>query len=293
MPVIQDSIKTPRIRRSIALTLWWTWLLSSLLLIGVSGALIFQPRLAQQLWPWPLAPFNTGFFGIVYLSAAIPLISYVIRPESHRLKLILPIFTCFTTYFFLFSLIHQDSFLSRRATDIWFFLYGADSFIGLLCLWRCRAALWPSASLELKWSALYRIQAMILGGYSLANLVLPQILGQFWSWPLDVFHSHLYAGVFLSGAVAMIFLSRSSCRWSRIFFASAQSLLGLGVALSTWLLDAQMQKLDWSSLHPGLWQVIFLVFGAVGLVMIYLDLKTPFLEHQPEEKSSRQIHSEL
>lgn len=281
MPPLNIQKKTLPIRHSSSKILWVTWLISSILLILVSGSLIGASHLAQDRWPWPLAPFNAKFFGIVYCSAAIPLISYLLKPNRVLLKIILPIFTCFTTYFFVLSLAHYGSFLERRSSDIWFFLYGADSFVGLLCLWQSRFWVWhKEKKAEATFSRIYLLQAGILAAYGVCNLFFAKVFGQFWSWPLDIFHTHLYSGVFFSASLAMILLQRSSNVGSRIVFALVQIVLGGGTALATWVVDLQVQKLDWSAFAPWLWQIIFLGFGGVGLVILLHEVVALRLEQK-------------
>ena len=177
--------------------LWGTWMTSAVLLIVVGGALLFKPALAIQYWPWRLTPFNQRFLGAIYLSAAIPLLGYVIRPRLSVLRLLLPIFAFFTTYVFWMSLGYLGSFLVRTSSQIWLLLYGVVSVIGCCYCWKfrryCRI---PSGSIT-PLTYIYRGQACFLLVYGLGLLITPHVFAEkFWLWPLDQFHSHLYAGVF-------------------------------------------------------------------------------------------------
>ncbi len=274
MPLVSSKKSARPIRYATPKPLVFTWVISSILLILVSTTLLAAPLTAKSLWPWPLAPFNTAFFGIVYFSAAIPLISYILKPQTTFLKVLLPTFACFTTYFFIVSLAHYGSFLDRRSTDVWFFLYGSDSFVGLLYLWKTHSFLWTPEKREARFSLLYLLQAFILGLYGFCNLLFPRILGPMWSWPLDIVHTHLYSGVFFSGAVAMILLRNYPNVLSRIVFSLVQVCLGFGIALTTWGVDQNMQKLDWTTLHPWLWQFIFMLSGVVPLIILIKELNS-------------------
>lgn len=245
--------------------LWITWLISTVLLLGVGGTLFFAPQLAKSYWPWELAPFNTRLFGAVYLSAAIPLISYIRWPKMDSLRLVLPIFACFTTYFFLVSIGHRDAFLARQSSSIWFFLYGADSFIGLFYCWRLRQHLFNSNKLT-RFAKLYQLQTLMLSLYGLGLLVLASLFGQqLWPWPLDLFHARLYSGVFFSGALGMGLLSASSTQLGRLSLGVTQAFLGFFTALGNWLVDQQVHKLDWTTASPWVWQLLFIAFGGLGV----------------------------
>lgn len=252
--------------------LWITWLISTILLLGVGGTLFFTPAIGHSYWPWSLAPFNTRLLGAVYLSAAIPLISYLIRPRKDSLYLVLPIFTCFTTYFLLVSIGHSDSFLARKSSSIWFFLYGADSFIGLFYCWRSRQRLFRAGGPS-RFATLYQLQALILGLYGLGLLLAAPLVGkQFWPWPLDAFHSHLYSGVFFAGALGMGLLRSCASRYGRCALGMTQAFLGFAIVLGNWLVDKQVSKLDWTSLAPWLWQFAFLIFGGLGAWVMIQEL---------------------
>ncbi len=245
--------------------LWVTWLISMILLLVVGGTLCVAPSFAQQYWPWPLAPFNTRLLGAVYLSAAIPLVGYISRPTVEKLRIVLPVFACFTTYFLLASMGHSSNFLTRKSSPIWFLLYGADSGIGLFYCWRLRRLLLKRDSAPQPFRALYQIQSLILVLYGLGLLLVAPLFGkQLWLWPIDLFHSHLYSGVFFTGALGMWLLSTCSTRRGRIWLGITQTFLGFSVVLGNWLVDLQVQTLDWLSLAPWLWQYLFFLFGCLG-----------------------------
>ena len=254
-----------------------TWWVSVVLLLGVGGALLMLPELAGKFWPWSLAPFNTRLLGSVYLSAAIPLIAYVLRPQWAQLRITLPIFAWFTTFFLLVSMGHSDGFLARKSSHIWFWLYGADAFIGLFYCWRLRRSLWLQGGQSNDFSRLYQVQALILGGYGLGLLLLASWLGPLWLWPLNAFHAHLYSGVFLAGAIAMMRLQSGSTVSERVVFGGTQAFLGVTAALGIWLVDQQVKMLDWSTFWPWIWQLIFLGFGGIGGMILSRELLFPGL----------------
>lgn len=276
--MVQTPANHRTLRFALPKAIWVTWLISFVLLLWVGGTLFCFPAIAQAYWPWPLTPFNTRFLGAVYLSAAIPLLGYLLRPRLELLRIILPLFACFTTYFFWVSIVHQASFLERKSSAIWFFLYGADSVVGLFYCWKLRHHLKiPLGSVSIR--NLFGVQALLLGVYGAGLLSMTQMIGNGWPWPLDIFHSHLYSGVFLTAMVAMIlwggrfwsdYPDRSSPRDYPIskavnmIFGTTQLFFGLLIPTGIWMVDCHIQKLDWTSASPWLWQGIFLGFAGLG-----------------------------
>ena len=243
--------------------LWATWLISAVLLAVIGITLFFFPTLGRYYWPWTLEPFNTRLLGAIYTSAILPLISSLIKPRQTHLRLILPIFTCFTTYFLIASIGHYAYFLPRRSAAIWIILYGIDSLVGLYYCWQFRQDLCRRTGAQC-WPNLYRGQSLLLMAYGLGLLFFPSTFGQWWPWPLDIFHSRLYAGVLLTAAFAMELLRDRASRHERLWFGWAQLCLGSFSFLGTVWVDFQVQKMDWSSAVPWLWQLVFLFFAGIG-----------------------------
>ena len=243
--------------------LWATWLISAVLLAVVGITLFFFPNLGRYYWPWPLAPFNTRLLGAIYTSAMLPLIACLFKPRQTYSKLTLLVFTSFTTYFLIASIGYSPYFLPRRSTTIWMILYGIDSVVGLYYCWKFRQDLWRRTGGQF-WPKLYRGQSLLLMAYGLGLLVFPLTVGQWWLWPLDLFHSRLYAGVLLSAALAMELLRDRASRYGRFWFGWTQLSLGGLSFLGTLLVDSQVQKLDWSAAFPWLWQLVFLGFAGIG-----------------------------
>ena len=244
-------------------SLWGTWLISALLLTIVGGGMILLPSVARAYWPWALTPFNTILLGLIYATAAVPLIGYLRHPRLNYLRILLPTFTCFTTYFFLVSVGFTDTFSPRKASSIWFFLYGADSFVGLYFCWR----LWRHfRQVRTNWAfaLLYRVQSLLLMGLGLGLLLMPKVMGSLWAWPIDGFHARLYSGVLITSALASELLRRWATPVERTWFAVVQISLGLLTLALTVFVDLQVGKLSWVSLSLWMWLIAFLVFGGGG-----------------------------
>jgi hypothetical protein len=255
--------------------LWITMLISVVLLLFIGSFLFFQPDLAKIYWSWQLTPFNTRFLGAIYLSALIPLLFCLIHQNSAPLRIVLPIFTFFTTFLLIVSCLYAGNFyLGRKSASVWFFLYGMDSFIGIYYLWHLRKQLWqPRNNLSVKWHQLYRLEAIILGIYGVGLLLITPLFSSLWSWNLDLFHSHLYSGVFLSSALALWLLSYSNSRLEHLMLNLTQTVLGSLIAIGLWIVDAKVHKLNWNSVNPWIWSASFSLFALIGLLLLILILR--------------------
>ncbi|PSB04578.1 hypothetical protein [Merismopedia glauca] len=255
--------------------LWITMLISVVLLLFVGGMLFFQPDLAKIYWPWKLTPFNTRFLGAIYLSAIIPLLFCLIRPQSAPLRIVLPMFAFFTTYLLVVSGLYTDNMISgKKSVPIWFFLYGMDSFAGIYYLWNTRKqVLKVGSGRSPKWCQLYRFQAILLGVYGLGLLLLAPIFSSLWPWTLDSFHSHLYSGLFLASTLGLWLLSYSNLRSEHLMLNLTQAALGGLISIGLWVVDAQIHKLNWNSPNPWIWSSLFALFGLIGLLLSIFELR--------------------
>jgi hypothetical protein len=245
-------------------------LVSAVLLVLVGGLLLVAPPVIQPYWPWTLSPFNTRFLGAIYFSASIPLWVMVIWRRTASLLVLLPVLTCFTVYLLLVSWGHLASFQDRFSSRIWFGLYGVDSAIGLLYCWRLRSHFRRRRPDLPVWiQRVFQGQALALGGYGLGLLFLEGV-AKLWPWPLDGLHAHLYSGVFVTGSLASLLLSRGAIPLELSTFGLTQGSLGLLMGLVVWGVDLQVQKLNWTQVSPWLWQGLFILFGLIGWgVMIH------------------------
>jgi hypothetical protein len=178
---MQNSNDSDSIKMAVPQGLWIVMAVSVVLLLMVGGTLYFAPSLAQLYWPWKLTPFNTRFLGAMYLSAVLPLLFCIMRPQSAPLRIVLPMFAFFTTFLLLVSCAHISNFHeSRTSSHIWFGLYGMDSFVALYFLWSRRQQLLRMDSVRSpRWPTIYRAEAILLGGYGGGLLLAAPLFAPF------------------------------------------------------------------------------------------------------------------
>lgn len=245
-------------------------MVSIVLLIMVGGTLFWFPEFAQSRWLWPLTPFNTRFLGAIYLTALVGLASLILSRGVALTRLIMPMMWIFTTAVLMVSCLQLQKFdAGRRATDIWFWLYlvdcvGASYYCGYF---RTHHFL-RLRRLPAPWSLGLGVQSGILAAYGLILLFAPVAAGRAWLWPLDGFHAQLYSGVSLSGAVGAALLSRGATAAETRALGAVQVTFSSLVLLGIWLVDRDLQRIDWRLLANWAWIGAIALLGLSGLGLI-------------------------
>lgn len=262
-PAQSESSKLP-------LTLLMLAMTSIVLLAIVGGALFCFPEFSQSRWLWTLKPFNTRFLGAIYLTALVGLASLVLSQRMALARLIVPMTWVFTTVVLLVSCLQLQQFNpARRATDIWFWLYLVDclgatyywgyfkshSFLGLRRLPR-------------PWSIGLGVQSGLLGMYGLSLLLSPVAAGNAWLWPLNVFHAQLYSSIFLTGAVGSALVSRQTTAGETRALGAVQVTFSSLVLLGIWLVDQEVQGIDWGMFSSWAWINAIALLGLIGIGLI-------------------------
>ncbi|MEL6333856.1 MAG: hypothetical protein AAFQ76_14845 [Cyanobacteria bacterium J06626_26] len=252
--------------------LFLTLVLASIVLLTlVGGGLFFFPDFFGSLWVWPLTPFGLRFLGAIYLTALVALVSLVLAERAALIRLIVPMIWVFTTVVLLVSCLHLEQFVaSRRATDIWFWLYfvdcvGASYYLGYFR----QQSVAGLRRLPRAWSVGLGMQAGLLGVYGLGLLIFPETTGSSWSWPLDTFNARVYSAIFLTGAVGSALLSQRAKAIECRALGVVQTTFSVLVLVGVWVVDSVSNKIDWSLGSNLVWLTMMALFGIVGLGLIY------------------------
>ena len=245
-------------------------IVSIVLLIIVGGVLFCFPEFAQARWVWPLKPFNTRFLGAIYLTALVGLSSLVLSRRSALARLIVPMMWVFTTVVLMVSCLQLQQFdAGRKATDIWFWLYLVDC-VGASYYWGYFRSynFVGLRRLPLPWALGLGVQSGLLGMYGLSLLFAPVVTGGAWMWPLDVFHAQLYSSIFLTGAVGSALLSRWATVAEIRTLGAVQLTFSSLVLLGIWLVDKDIQGINWGLFVNWVWVGAIALLGLIGLGLI-------------------------
>ncbi|MEL6815596.1 MAG: hypothetical protein AAFP03_12370 [Cyanobacteria bacterium J06598_3] len=245
-------------------------MVSVVLLILVGGALFCFPDVAQSRWVWPLKPFNTRFLGAIYLTSLAGLVSLVVSRTMGLTRLIMPMMAVFTTIVLMVSCLQLQQFnAGRRATDLWFWLYLVDCVgAGYYCGYLRSYNFLGLRRLSMPWATGLGIQSGILGAYGLSLLLSPAAAGAAWLWPLDVFHAQLYSAIFLAGALGSALLARRATAAETRTLGVIQVTFSSLVLLGIWLVDKEVQGIEWGLFASWAWVGAIALLGLFGIGLI-------------------------
>lgn len=245
-----------------------TWLEVAVLVVAGGGLLIAHP-LVVGIWPWSLAPFNLRFLGALYTAALLAAFLQSWYGKWAPARTVTTMIFVFTLVVTVCSFLNRDRFDPAKAEAwVWFALYIGVCLNAGAHLWWYRsvpAAGRPPASRS--WAALLA-QALVLGGYGLALLIIPEQAARLWPWKIDAFHAQLYSVTFLTPAVGALSLLRSATRIDWFTLGITQLAWGLLPILALVIVDLQVHRVDWLACLLWIWIGMFVMTAAMGVWML-------------------------
>jgi hypothetical protein len=243
-----------------------------LVIAGAGVVLFFAPTTGHDIWGWELTPFNTRFLGAIYLAALVDFVALAAVRRWAIARLVMPMDLLFMSIILIVSLAYADRFIwDRPVTWAWFAIFGSVSVYSAYFLWRFRG-LWsvspatacpPSARLR---TAL--LAAVIpLAGYGAGLLAAPGTLTEFWPWPINGFHGRVYSAIFLSLALASVLVARAPTSLELATLGLTCIALGALEPIGLLMVDADIDKVEWSRFGTWAWMAMFAAILAYGLVV--------------------------
>ena len=245
-------------------------LLETLVLVGAGFGLFLFPEILRAQWPWQIAPFNTRFLGAIYLGAMVPIgFMYLSGRWSPTRPVLRAIFT-FTFIVLVVSLFTSSQFdFKSAAVWAWFALYVSLPISAGYHLWLYRSM--PTSHLNpvpRNWRYILRGTSLLLALYGLGLIVLPDTFSGLFPWKLDVFHSQLYSSTFITGGVMMITIATLATPAEFIAAGLTEATFSLFAILGLIVVDADVQKIDWSAPNTLAWLTLLAVLALLGIAMI-------------------------
>jgi hypothetical protein len=245
-------------------------LIEFLVLFMACGGLFFSPDFTTSIWPWTLTPFNTRFLGAIYLASMTAVVAMLFVGRWSPARPVLRVILSFTLIVLTVSVIYNAQFnFPHWSVWVWFSLY---IILPLNCayhLWLYRSAsdthLTPMSVL---WSRLLLGVGILLVGYGVGLIVIPEMFSRFFPWTLDDFHSRLYSAAFIGGGVGLLSVMRKTSAWELIAAGAPVAALGIFSVLGLFIVDAAVQRLVWSEAGVWLWVGAFSALAVLGLSMI-------------------------
>lgn len=241
------------------------------LVVFASGAgLFFIPESAAAFWPWDLLPFNARFLGAVYSASCISAVMQTAHGRWSPARLVTPMIFIFTAVIMVLSFVHLQVFdFQRWEVWVWFLLY-------IIIPVNCAYHLWLYRNLppadprapSKTGRAILLSQAVVLGIYGLALLIVPTAAKTLWSWKIDDFHAQMYSVSFLTPAVGAFILSKAASKTEWLTMGLTQAVLGLFPIIGLIVVDVTVKSVDWASIGPWIWMGLFTAMFIISLWMI-------------------------
>lgn len=238
---------------------------------GAGIVLFFAPTTGHDIWGWEITPFNTRFLGAIYLAALVDFAALGVVRRWSIAGLVMPMDLLFMSVILIVSLAYADHFIwDRPVTWAWFTIFVSVPLYAAFFLWRFRG-LWGVAAEGPSPSARVRAglvgAAIPLAAYGVALLAAPGRSTRFWPWPIDGFHGRVYSAIFLSLALASVIVSRAPAPVRLATLGLTCVALGAPEPIGLLVVDAEVDKVDWSRFGTWAWLSMFAAILAYGLVL--------------------------
>ena len=232
--------------------------------------LFFAPKLVAPLWPWELLPFNARFLGAVYAASCVAAVMQTAYARWSPTRLVTPMIFIFTAIIMVLSFVYISQFdFQRWEVWTWFFLYIILPINAAYHLWLYRNQ--PPANPtqpSISTRNILLTEAVILGLYGIALILIPSIAKTIWSWEIDNFHAQLYSVTFLTPALGAYVLAKGGTKIEWQTLGLAQIILGLFPIIGVIIVDASVKRVLWSAVGTWVWFALFAAMMVLGVWMM-------------------------
>ncbi len=245
---------------------WVTGIESFVLLVAGVGLLLFPSVVAPE-WPWELTRFNALLLGSIYSAALIATIFTVRVRRWAPARIVLPMIALFTTIVLIVSVVNFSRFeAGKYSTWLWFLLYIVIPANALFHMWLYRRLEpYSPVPIDEPWKVILLAPTIALGVYGLGLLVAPETFGAFWPWPVDDFHGRMYSVAYLTPALGSLLLWRAAADVEVLTLGLTMTAGGIVPIVGLFVIDAQIDKVDWTQSGTWLWIGSFAVLFIAGL----------------------------
>jgi hypothetical protein len=245
---------------------------------GAGVVLFFAPTLGHHIWGWELTPFNTRFLGAIYLAALVDFVALTVVRRWALARLVMPMDLLFMSVILVVSLAYVGRFKwERPVTWAWFAIFVSVPIYAAYFLWRFRRFWGVAPPVSHRQSTLVRLgliaAALPLAGYGVGLLTAPGTMTAFWPWSIDAFHGRVYSAIFLTLALAAAIVSRAPTPINLGTLGLTCVALGALEPIGLLVVDADVDKVNWSGSGTWGWIAIFAAMLAYGVVLSGLSLR--------------------
>jgi hypothetical protein len=274
----EASTRSPPARRTadanpqISLRLLAPLIAQGVVIAGAGIVLFLAPTTGHDIWGWELTPFNTRFLGAIYLAALPDFVALALVRRWRPARLVVPMDFLFMSVILVVSLAYADHFKwERPVTSAWFAIFVSVPLCAGILLVRLRR-FWElepggSAAPSARVRAGLIAAAVPLGGYGIGLLVAPGAVTGFWPWSIDGFHGRVYSAIFLTLALASVLVARAAAPVELATLGLTCVALGALEPLGLLVVDADLDKVDWSSGGTVAWIAMFAAILGYGIAL--------------------------
>jgi hypothetical protein len=220
---------------------------------------LFAPAQIKEALSWPVPPLHAAFFGALYLSGSVLLVSAVLARRWTSVRLIVPVTGLFTGLLLLASLPHLAAFdLGTPQAQIWFgaYILVPIAQTGLLIHRRRAPATAGGPPLPKPLVVYLWVQGTFLFSAAPVLLLHPYDGALLWPWPVQDMLAQIYGAPLFAYGVGLLLAARSG-RW-----AETRLLLGGLWLFAVVVLIVSLDHITlFSATDPAAW-VWFAMFGA-------------------------------
>ena len=240
------------------------------LLIGFLG--YFAPARLAEITSWlTLPPLHARFVGALYFYGAVFMASCMLAKQHAEVRYAMPMIAIWTGLLFVISILSLSAFdLTLLPPWIWFASYLIYPLIALWFTWKQRDMdNNPSGDALPTWVRYFLlVQGIIVGLFSLALILTPNVMVALWPWKITPLLAQTYGGPLLAYAIGSYMFAQSNT-WNAIrtvtpamFVFAALVLLASVIHLDLFLM---------SELNDLIW---FIAFGAATVFLGVITVRT-------------------
>jgi hypothetical protein len=246
---MDDGSLNPRIPDFLRAVTW----LECLVVASAAGLLLAAPKWGgQDIWAWQTPPFNARYVGVIYLAALVALVILAVSARWSPGRLVLWMIFTFTTAIMVVMLAYADRFeWARFATWVFWALYLFLPVNSAVFLWRLRALRVPGPLIHMPGPL--TALALVLTGYGVALLAVPEDATSFWPWPVDAFHARIYAATYLTPGVGAWVLRGGATRDELRTLGVTLIVFGVAAILALLLTDPTVPAAAQVDYDAGTW----------------------------------------
>ena len=237
--------------------------------------LYLHPETSGERFAWEIKPaMMAAFMGAGYMTGAYFFLNIVISRTWHRVAVVFPAITAFTTSMLLTTIIHWERFDIRHLPfQAWLVLYIISPFLvsGLWFYNRQTDPITPQAGdiivpNEIRLAV--RVIGAVLALISVIGFLAPNLFIQIWTWELTPLTARILSGWISLLGFGSLYLSTEQ-RWSSWYIVFETVGIWEILILIGGFIYAQDLKTGWLN-----WLFVLILLQLISMIILYFNMET-------------------